>query len=346
MTSSKCNEYMENIVCIKQDFQLISTAKSISWLIDNTEVSTFDSVSFNGYQRQIDPSHCLGIVNYIKDGFLMPSAVICACDNYSDDVSLRIVDGQHRIEAFRILRKDYSSRFEEIKDFELPVIVLVGAPLEKEIETFITINKTSKKVDTSLAYVLKNKLSVFDGNMAMTRAEYLAVEVARYINETPNKFWVDCILYEGAIKQSNRYISLNSFVRATRIFINSLAKLGLVDINWHSKEDVERLKELIADIIIHIWDCVYRRWPELTDSRLEDKQILQGSIGYTAITRTIVTTSRLYHFANIDDYKAFVESIVMDFRVDYYNWLRGSTFSKYSSETGYKLVSDVLLRKL
>ena len=214
------------------------------------------------------------------------------------------------------------------------------------MQTFITINKTSKKVDTSLAYVLKNKLSVFDGNMAMTRAEYLAVEVARYINETPNKFWVDCILYEGAIKQSNRYISLNSFVRATRIFINSLAKLGLVDINWHSKEDVERLKELIADIIIHIWDCVYRRWPELTDSRLEDKQILQGSIGYTAITRTIVTTSRLYHFANIDDYKAFVESIVMDFRVDYYNWLRGSTFSKYSSETGYKLVSDVLLRKL
>lgn len=46
---------MENIVSIKQDFQLILTAKSISWLIDNTEVSTFDPVSFNGYQRQIDP---------------------------------------------------------------------------------------------------------------------------------------------------------------------------------------------------------------------------------------------------------------------------------------------------
>ena len=88
---------MKNIVSIKQDFQLISTVKSISWLVDNTEVSTFDSVSFNGYQRQIDSSHCLGIVKFIKDGFLMPSAVICACDHYSDAASLRIVDGQHRI---------------------------------------------------------------------------------------------------------------------------------------------------------------------------------------------------------------------------------------------------------
>ena len=333
----------------QEDHQLVLTTKTIGWLAQNTTVSEFDPVAFTGYQRKIDEKHCLKIVSYLKTSCFLPSAIICACDDFSDQAQLRIVDGQHRVHAFKMLANQDPARYAAITDMAIPVVVMVNVPQEVEINTFITINKTSKKVDTSLAYVLKNKLSKGEGDMVMPRAEYIAVEVAVKLNESEdNKLWSNRILYEGAIKNSNCYISLNAFVRATRVLVNTLNQMGFIDLRWNAQtkqEEVEQITIKTKELIQDIWETVYIRWPELIDASFEEKQVLQGSIGYTAITKTLVKMIKEEGILG-DKIKSFIKNTILSFGVSYQQWTKKGTFSSYSSEAGYRLVSDSLIKSL
>lgn len=335
---------------IEQDGNhIVITSKSIDWLVNYTSVSVFDPISFQGYQRHIDENHCLKIVNYLKSSCFLPSAIICACEDYSDDSNLRIVDGQHRVEAFKILFQKERMRYEQIKNIEIPVVVLVNVPVETEINTFITINKTSKKVDTSLAYVLKNQLSKGGGDMVMSRSEYIAVEVAQRLNECESdRLWSNQILYEGNVKKSKSFISLNAFVRATRVLVNTLNQIGYVNLNWSPKTKQEEVFEIVkktTELVHFIWFLVYQHWPEMLEAPFDDKQILQGAIGYTAITRTIV---KLIKNDGImaDELRGFIANTIRSFDIPYTQWTREGTFSNYSSEAGYKIVSETLIENM
>ena len=335
---------------IQQDGnQLILTSKSIDWLVNNTSVKVFDPIRFEGYQRKIDEKHCLKIVSYLNESSFLPSAIICSCLDYSDDAPLSIVDGQHRVKAFQVLKRDYPKRFDEIRNQEIPVVVLVGVPDATEIQTFITINKTSKKVDTSLAFVLKNKLSNSSGDLVMPRAEYIAVEAAKMLNDSEsNPLWADRILYEGNVKKSNCYISLNAFVKATRVFVNTLNQIGAINLNWlvtTSIEDVESIASQVSSLILMIWETVYQRWPELIDASFEEKQILQGSIGFTAITRALVKLIK-QNRDKVEDLNHYISHTILSFKVPYYQWTKKGAFSHYSSESGYRIVSEILLESL
>ncbi len=332
---------------VAQDYHVILTSKSVDWLVNKTTVRVFDAVSFNGYQRQIDPKHCQKIVNYIKESFHLPSAIICACEKYSDDERLFIVDGQHRVKAFELLREQDPKRYGEIACKEMPVVVMIGVPLEVEIDTFITINKTSKKVDTSLAYVLKSKLSQPQyGDMAMPKSEYVAVESAMLLNNgMVESQWRGNILFEGVVKFSDCYISLNAFVRVTRVLVNVINKLGVINLNWHTEEEVKETIHFVAKLIAFIWDSIFQRWPELYTENHEDREIIQGSIGYTAITRAIVILLREQQdIHNLDDLHCFIKKTVMSFNIGYQKWLRMGDYAHYSSEYGYKIVADELMK--
>lgn len=340
---------MNSIYLQQEGVQIVLTSKRMDWLVSNTSVSVFDPVTFTGYQRQIDENHCLKIVSYLRTSSFLPSAIICACDEYAEDAPLRIVDGQHRVQAFRILAEKDPVRFEQLRSLEIPIVVMVDVKDETEIQTFITINKTSKKVDTSLAYVLKNKLSKGDSDMVMSRAEYIAVEIAQRLNDNEgDKLWYNQILYEGNVKKSNCYISLNAFVRATRVLVNTLNQIGYINLNWSvdtKKEDVEFITHETTNLIYYIWDCVYKRWPEMLDASFEEKQILQGSIGYTAISRTLVKLIK-EKGVSAGELRFFIGKTIYSFGTPYQQWTKNGTFSNYSSESGYKIVSETLINSI
>lgn len=340
---------MDSIFIKQDENHIVITSKSIDWLVNNTSVSVFDPVSFQGYQRQIDENHCLKIVGYLKSSCFLPSSIICACDDYTGSSQLRIVDGQHRVEAFRILFHKERARYEQIKDTEIPVVVLVNVPVETEINTFITINKTSKKVDTSLAYVLKNQLSKGDADMVMSRAEYIAVEVAQHLNECDSDtLWSNQILYEGNVKKSKNYISLNAFVRATRVMVNTLNQIGYINLNWSpktKKEEVSEIAKKTTELVQFIWERVYQHWSDMKEAPFEDKQILQGAIGYTAITRTLVKLIK-NDGVKADELRSYIAQTIRSFDIPYTQWTREGTFSNYSSEAGYKIVSETLIESM
>lgn len=330
---------------------LLQTTKTVDWLINNTSVSVFDPILFQGYQRQIDNKHCYKIVEYIKKDFFLPSSIICALDeDYDSNKKLRIVDGQHRVQAFRILSRDFGLRYKEIKDFEISVIVMEKVDEKSEIDTFITINKTSKKVDTSLAFVLKNKLNenYVSDDLNISKKEYLSVELAYLLNTNEsNTFWHNKILFEGNPKNSIQYISLNAFVRSTRSFLIALEQNQLINIQWQSQEDITELIELLDGVFDHIWTQVSYKWPDLYYGNFEKRNIIQGAIGFSSINRFIIENlKKTDKPISFDMFKKQIVVWINSINVPSKYWEPGNRFSSYSSESGYKIIVIELLNSM
>lgn len=331
--------------------KIYETKYTVDWLVNHTRVKYFDPVTFTGYQRQLDGAHVDNIIKYVcEKGLFFPSSIICSSDEeYSENIDyLYIVDGQHRVEAFKVLEKRDEGLYRSIKDYEIPVIVLDRPNIKAEINTFIDINKTAKKVDTSLAYVLKNmknRDNNDDTDIDIPRREYIAVEAAIKLNENPESpLWYDRILYEGSIRNAHQYISLNYFVRAIRSYLSLLDTKGIINLNWSNKEDSEKIAFDVAEIIEHTWNTIYIRYPELYKNS-DDRRIIQGAIGFVTINRYLYVKLKASNGINsIESYKDFIHNVILfDMNGCYDNWVKGGKYSAYSSETGYKVILKDML---
>lgn len=341
-----------NIVKQNPNNPFYMSAIPVDWLVENTIVKTFDAKTFTGYQRQYDPDQARRIVKYINEHpFYFPSAIICSLDtgsSISDFSSLSVVDGQHRIEAFRIIKKENPHLYDTFKDYEIPVVILDKPKLNVEIDTFITINKTQKKVDTSLAYVLKNMLA--DGSTGeisnVARREYLAVEVARKLNSEEKSIWFEKILFEGSLKNRNEYITLNGFVKSMRALLGMLNKKHIISCNWDNTITDYQLNYIIneiSDLVEYIWKTVYDKWPELRTNRYEDECIIQGTIGFTTINRYLITKSKSFNNSDLSIFRSFVYEAINQIHVPGECWKQGNIYSKLTSESGYSAIVDDLL---
>ena len=337
------------MIKINQDnrAELIETKKPVSWLIENTKVAVFDPINFSGYQRHIDDHHCTRIVNFLEKEFFLPTPIICAVDSdfNEDTCPLRIVDGQHRIRALEMLKENNIKRYHEIAELEIPIIIMAKVEEKLEIETFININKTAKKVDTSLALVLRNKINhsaTGSNGLTIHQAEYLAVELARLLNENQDEqnIWCDKILYEGQTKNTPQLITLNAFVKSTKPLLMLLGKSTIISLGWNNKDELKKCVGKCNDMMISIWTIVAQRWSELFDDTLEKRRIIQGPIGFSSVNRVLKRLVKEYGIRDccslIEEFNALVSSS----KIDYRQWLPGYYFSKYSSESGYNIVAD------
>lgn len=337
------NEIRQNCEC-----KIYYSKKTVDWLVNNTRVKTFDSVKFTGYQRKVNPDHVNKIVEYLKHSdFYLPTAIICASeDSVNEDTKLNIVDGQHRIEAFKALKEKDTSLYDKISDKELPVIILEKPSESLEVNTFITINKTSKKVDTSLAYVLKNKISRELGGSespVLTRREYLAVELAMLLNQS-DTIWQRRISLEGnPTKRSYETISLNSFVNSMKALINHLNQRKIIEIDWQNESEFKEIIEKIRDIYVFIWEQIRKKWPELLDSNPIHESVLQGTIGVTSINKYIIL--QLHQVVSINDIsslKKYIERWFKDLNIESKEWHKGGRLSQFSSASGFNIVAKIL----
>lgn len=350
---------METMFELKQNtenIRLISTKKTVDWLVKNTVVSEFDPITFTGYQRQIDKNHCYKIITYIEQcGFYLPTAIILATDSfYCGEGPLRIVDGQHRIQAFRMICCDAEKQelYYQIRDKEIAVIVIQNLAQDEriEIDTFISINKTSKKVDTSLAFVLRNKLNSERNSedLTISRREYISVEVARLLSveeSHASSVWNNKILFEGNVKNTPQTISLNAFVKATKALLANIEKRGVVVTRWSTKSEIEEQVSNVADLIDVVWEAVREKLPELFSSNIEDRSIIQGSIGYSSVSRYLSYRLKYYEGeVSALNIKKLLTEWIGEINTSPDQWKAGvGRFSKFSSESGYTIVARELL---
>ncbi len=332
------------------NFAIKQAVMTVEELITNTETDVFDPVTLEGYQRKIDDSHCQGIIDYILyNDFFFPSPIICSTRENKKG-KLWVVDGQHRIQAFRLLNDEnnasYYSKYNEIKDCSLPIIILEKPDIATEISTFITINKTGKKVDTSLAYILRNRITNIgeDDLKNKIKVDYLIVELAEIINETKDSIWDSQISFEGNPINEGQLISLNAFVKAERSYINKLIKCKLIDINWNGdKSKIEISLTQIVDLFWYKWNVIQAKWKTLFNDDLDKRAIIQGPIGCSSINKFIgLILLDKKEPLSIESYQIALDKIFGNLDIPADNWIRGIKYSLYSSEAGYSLVAKEL----
>jgi len=341
------------MITINQTQRLKCDVKTVDWLIENTDVRFFDPVNLSGYQRNIDERQCDKIIDYaLNNPFYFPTAIICACDgDYDPQARLRVVDGQHRIEAFRRIKKDYPEEYKKIKESEVPVVILEKADEKVEVNTFITINKTAKKVDTSLAIVLKSKLESGNNSdqLAMTRMLYLAIQTAWRISvdeKSPDfdkKYWQNQVSFE---KQSGEQavISLNAFARSFGRLIAKLEKTGVIPAKWTSKPECDCQTDFLVDFFNCIWETIIQdKWPSLFSMDGAQKKIIQGPIGFSSINRYLGRRIEGESVA-LNKNNLFEKTVlwIKEINIDDERWLPGKEFASFTSESGYSHIADEL----
>lgn len=335
----------------KSKCEIKITAFSVDWLVNNTMVNIFNPNSpgkFEGYQRKIDTVHRARIITYIEENdFYFSSSIICSIPKGSrekqilqeENKKMFIVDGQHRVDAFREIKNTNIELYNKIKDFTVPVTILNEVDLNTEIDTFITINKTGKKVDTSLAYILKNQINDVYKQKDTAKIDYIIVETAKKLcdeEESIGNIWYDKISFEGNPKTNNCFISLNAFILSERKYIRNLIKYNLL-----SLDDLEYTKKNYFQLFNEKWDLIKSKWNDLF---LEDntRTIIQGPIGVSSLNRYFVT--ELQREIPVNDITSFIEDCLTRIHPTIKSelWHKGELFSLYSSEAGYKKVSELL----
>lgn len=335
----------------KCNCKIIHVSKTVDWMIENTQVRTFNNISFTGYQRKVNENHVLKIVDYLKkNDFYLPTSIICASDEkVTNETRLNIVDGQHRVEAFKKLKEIDYSKYLEVKDCELSVIILEKPSEALEVDTFITINKTSRKVDTSLAYVLKNKInksSIDTGNTMQAKMEFLAVELAIKINREDNSIWKNKILLEGnPTKISYETISLNSFVKTTRILISYLDKYSTKKFIWNNDDELNDIITQIERIYLNMWNEIQLKWSYLFIDKNINNTVIQGNIGVSSLNKYIIMQLKSLEEKkySLDELDNLFCKWIKNLNISENLWYKGDDFSHYSSEAGFNVVAKILL---
>jgi DGQHR domain-containing protein len=179
------------------------------------------------YQRFLDEKRAVEIARYLQQpSSLLPNSIILAVNvdlDESDVVrnngrelmkivlprsenSAVILDGQHRVAAFRYLDERILSTYEILVTF------LVGIPFYQQAELFAIINGKQKPVNRSIIYDLfgyaptggNNKELLYEGLMAVARFSSHVTRILDRVSESP---WQSKIKMrgpgdEGAISQA------------------------------------------------------------------------------------------------------------------------------------------------
>ena len=333
------------------EIKLFVTLKTIDWLIDenNAYAYIFNPILMEGYQRKIDDSHVEKIVDYLLESvnentFSMPTAIICARNNQSE-MKLRIVDGQHRIHAFRLFKHLYNDKYQQISNKEIPVTIMtINSKREDiEVDTFITINKTSKKVDTSLALILKNKYLALKHevyNPISLKCEYLSVELAKLLNDNPNSIWKNKISYEGLPKNEGKLISLISFVNSMRTVISKLHRFNLINLNWNDTDNrPETITQNLSDVFNKIWNEIKLKFSILYTNK--EDSIIQSAIGFSSFN-IFIKDKIIENSLNLEEFVDKFKNKLKSMKINYDDWRPSGPFSKNSSAAGFKYVADQL----
>lgn len=341
------------------DFIIESEVQTVDWLVENTMANKFRIEDGNvmGYQREIKDSHVAKIVNYIKNNnFYFPSNIVCSIPDNTrlleknilkkNNKQYFVVDGQHRIEAFRIIKRDDPNTYKNIKDYSIPITKLTNVDESKEISTFITINKTSRKVDTSLAYALKKRLEDFGAESGISKVDYAAIMLAENVNDDELNFWHNQISFESGNKKSDCLLSLNAFVKATRRLIRALEKKQLIKLDANDDASFKPIIDRIKSVLNCIWENVEKKWGDLFEKEQVPNNVLLGPIGFTSICKYIAYQITKEPISDIieNDINRFIKNIGYGSE----EWLKYNDpakkkFCKYTSESGYSVIAALLV---
>lgn len=348
------------IKLIQDGLEFYITKLNVEELIENSYIEFFNSETEEGYQRPLNTAHVKSIVKYLINANepIMASAIIAAVDenttrydeNHSElDIRtrVRIVDGQHRIEAFKMLKNLHESKYKIIKDFEYPVVLLKIGNDQKihEINAFIDLNKKGKKVSTDLALRLQSKIrqQVNEYSSFEEIEQEVAQSIAKYLNKDENSIWFDAI--KDSPEKVNKIISLNAFSHSLIPIIKVYKKFNLLEPYEINNEKIVEISLELNRLIFAIWKIIEHKWPECfinQISRMDKAYSIQKGLGVNTL-HLVVASCYEKCKGNIENTLLDFEKIIINSSIEYFDWKSGGKFSGYSSSAGFRELSKKVI---
>lgn len=338
----------------QNNFIMYTTVITVGELIENTYIEYYEFSSEEGYQRMPVLSHYKKISKFLEEmgNPIMSDAIICAIDKEDVEVNdgklifnnkLRIVDGQHRKEGFKLFFEKNSNQKEKFLKYEIPMIVLVIDNDDDriiEIETFVNINSKGKKVKTDLAIELRNKLRNKKKGKFLNKNDFiesLATKIAKECNKQKNQPWENKIKMAEEI--AKKPIGINTFKQAIKSIIDRY--INVKNINFEeikiNEEEYENLIKEISDLFIEAWKVIFEKWEEAFSSYI-DYNIMK-SVGVYSINEILSESISHDKEVSLKNFKEKIQKSNKNSNV----WRRGGILSGYSSAQGFKEVKKIIL---
>lgn len=340
----------------QEQITLYMVKLNVEELTNKTTVEYYNSLTDEGYQRPLVPSHYRKIAKYLQESTypILPTAILTAVNPDQVEVidenflnikgDLRVVDGQHRIEGMRYLEKINFDAFQKLYDYSFPVLIMVVPPEKKiyEINAFININKTSKPVSTDLAIQLKDKIRGADINLILDNLnESIATKVSQRLNNTKGSVWYELIKV-GDHNTKGRTISINAFHQSLFLLINNYLKYNNIKFG-----DPDQFKDVVEDltyIVSRAWEVIYAKWTDcfkLKKDNSDKGYNIQKGIGVYPLHQILGESVTEQNYTSDEIINVFQRTI-RNSDVQVIDWKVGGNFSIYNSKSGFGKIAEYI----
>ncbi|SFA58587.1 DGQHR domain-containing protein [Pedobacter suwonensis] len=360
---------------IQNNQKFITTVLPAEILIKISKVLTYNQDP-EGYQREANKVHYNKIKNYILDNakdFILPTSIILGVDkkdiekNLIEDekgISLnidenacifRIVDGQHRIEGI----KKAIEKQDEVKDFSLPVTIVISNENRRsiELEIFRDINSKSKRINTDLAQLAKHNYEILEEKISNLN-NHISIKTAHKLKEKKEGVWSNAIKFNIQTDFNFGIIGVTMFSESISKIVESYLKENPAPNTTDKKKIIDfcdKASVFLGDFLDILWsDIIYKKW-----NAAFTKEISQNEFGevintfYSSkyyIQKGIGTNSINSFFAETIASKGFKENSISEIRkkinssqLKSEDWINGGPFSGYNSGSGFNKIKKLLI---
>jgi len=272
--------------------------------------------------------------------------------------TLYVIDGQHRIEAFKDImqRKELASRYDYI---ELPIVILSNFGYKEEVEQFYVINSRQKTIKTDLAQRIFMEISKDDIGTKLIKEtnkwQMPAITVVDALNADVESEWYELISLPDDDKdmRKERVISQNSFITSLKpFFVGSRQRWNYTSNKFENgSKIVKECKKLIDSY----WKMIKNVWPECFENK--KKFILFKTIGVYSLHIVLADYMNGHPNLNEKDIISEIEKLLIIARAENRftpnfwevgNAIareRGQNAGAYSSNEGHNRIALSILNK-
>lgn len=324
-----------------------------------------------GYQRREEMPRVKKLANWFRqtvesgEGVLMPTSLLASTRKknleydadrgtltlYAKD-KLHLVDGQHR-RAGLLYAINEKGR-EELREFQVPLVIVEGLTTESEMRQFAVVNSTQKSVRTDLVNMILTQLAAGEGDESIRENDQWKVVVSRTLqalNDDVRGPWHQMVVmpnetgFRKSDLEASPELEHKKLVRATS-FMASLKPI--YDYLEQSLWDVrglttaERGTEL-TQIVTGFWSALRKLNPEVFASPGE--YVLQKTPGLFALHRLCKRLLPVMYEArrpwDVDNFVTMLEPCAE--LADPSFWDRaGGDAARYGSMKGFAELADLL----
>lgn len=339
----------------------------------------------DGYQRKPNRTHFLKIKNYIVknfETFKFPTSIILgtdkekiekyikmdSCGEYLDidmDINekvFRIVDGQHRIEGIREAAKEKP----DLNDLLLNAIILISPLGHKsvELEAFIDINSTAKRISTDLATLARFDYEIKENRISESNPiKHIATKTAFHLKEDyPSSVWSSAVKFDIHSEISLGIVGVTLFRESIEPIVNVYLEQKFTDrANKNESELISYYDECsshVATEIDDVWNNIIRKkWSECFSESIaksevgELKTIFYSNEYYIQKTLGVKVLHGLYseilkQNGISEESKIIFKDLIQKSKVMSRDWKKGGPFSGLSSESGFAKIRKMIKNEI